>query len=175
VWHDYASPATPIGSCRTRICINLDSGLYVSLHCKWGRFLKLICFRCSYNSAYNHKTWIGMEDKHNSAVSVNWIDGSTVDFKNPGKLTLDNWHGNNEGCVELVDYSGFRWNDVSCSANINYICREGKIVAARDVLGRVRSKTRGYRVRISCVYLVINFFINCACRVGVPPESRRVL
>ena len=66
--------------------------------------------------------WIGLSDTATEGTFV-WSDGTPLD----AGLGLwgnnePNDSGGNEDCVQLVPWSGARWNDLDCGRQLPFVC-----------------------------------------------------
>ncbi|XP_067325573.1 C-type lectin BpLec-like [Anolis sagrei] len=67
--------------------------------------------------------WIGLQDPYKNG-RWRWTDESAFDYKAWGYGQPDNYR-NQEYCVELMRYTGFKdWNDIYCKNTNAFICKQ---------------------------------------------------
>ena len=90
------------------------------------------------NMAVKKTLWIGLVKDRNLGI-FHWSDGQRLSYEN--WITKPNISGH-EDCGEMTDYSVFhgRWNDLSCSAKLPFICeKKGDVTSFTEILCPVSS------------------------------------
>ncbi|XP_028264185.1 C-type lectin domain family 4 member E-like [Parambassis ranga] len=72
-----------------------------------------------------HRSWIGLTDRDEEGT-WKWIDGTPLtltewDWKQPDNGNKDPMYGE-EDCAQIIAKENSRWNDVSCAAQLKWIC-----------------------------------------------------
>eukprot|EP01084_Bolivina_argentea_P274665 468213_1 len=123
-------------------CINHCSSTLVTFHNKT-KYIQIINHTIpnsiNISSAFsdywgNSGYWIGLNNIY--TTKLQWSDGTQMDYGwggttyssppwEPGEPSYS-W---GENCVHMWDTKGYKWNDVSCSANMRFICNicKGKL------------------------------------------------
>ena len=68
--------------------------------------------------------FVGLHDQGVES-EFQWSDGTAVRFTDWDAWQPDNWR-NYEDCAHVRNYNDGRWNDLSCSNNLAYICKRPK-------------------------------------------------
>ena len=69
-----------------------------------------------------HACWIGAVRNPVNAKQFIWMDGSSLDYE---KWSIGQPDNDQESCTLYLPGLAGSWNDISCSANISYVCEKG--------------------------------------------------
>ncbi|XP_077995001.1 C-type mannose receptor 2-like [Glandiceps talaboti] len=77
--------------------------------------------------------WMGLDDRDVEG-EMKWVDGSLVTYSDWNTGQPDNY-GNNEDCGHFRSSDG-KWNDLSCSNKIGFICEKGPLLQWNNFNGK---------------------------------------